>query len=64
MSGGRYGHGSTLYEGSVGNFYSPVESPNNSDDDDDGIEAEFVDIDNVRVPRHFVRRNKHYTSQV
>ena len=31
----RYVEGSTLYEGSVRNFYSPFESPDASDDEDE-----------------------------
>ena len=31
----RYVEGSTLYEGSVRNFYSPFESPDASDDDEE-----------------------------
>jgi hypothetical protein len=34
----RYVEGSTLYEGSVRNFYSPFESPDASDDDEEESE--------------------------
>jgi len=46
----RYVEGSTLYEGSVRNFYSPFESPDASDDED-----EYEDS-GVKVPRKFRRR--------
>ena len=46
--------GSTLYEGSVGNFYSPFESPNASDDEDDED-----DETGVRIPRRFRRKKDH-----
>ena len=56
----RYMAGSTLYEGSVGNFYSPFESPDNSDDEDDDME-----VSGVRVPKIFRRKKDHpMTSQV
>ena len=56
----RYMAGSTLYEGSVGNFYSPFESPDNSDDEDDDME-----VSGVRVPKRFRRKKDHpMTSQV
>jgi len=55
----RYIAGSTLYEGSVGNFYSPFESPDNSDDEDDDME-----VSGVRVPKRFRRKKDHpLTSQ-
>ena len=50
----RFIEGSTLYEGSIGNFYSPFESPNASDDEDDEDE-----ITGVRIPRKFRRRRDH-----
>ena len=50
----RFMEGSTLYEGSVGNFYSPFESPNASDDEDD------EDYETgVRIPRRFRRKEDH-----
>ena len=56
----RFIEGSTLYEGSIGNFYSPFESPNNSDDEDDEDEDT-----GVRIPRRFRRRRDHpLTDQV
>lgn len=55
----RFMTGSTLYEGSVGNFYSPAESPNNSED-----EEEEMEVSGVRVPRRFRRKAGHpFTSQ-
>lgn len=50
----RFMEGSTLYEGSVGNFYSPFESPNASDDEDDED-----DETGVRIPRRFRRKKDH-----
>ena len=50
----RFIEGSTLYEGSIGNFYSPFESPNASDDEDDEDEST-----GVRIPRKFRRRRDH-----
>jgi len=47
----RFMEGSTLYEGSVGNFYSPFESPEVSDDEEDE-EASH----GVRIPRRFRRK--------
>ena len=56
----RFIEGSTLYEGSVGNFYSPFESPDNSDDEDEDLE-----VSGVRVPKRFRRKKDHpITSQV
>eukprot|EP00092_Neocalanus_flemingeri_P066212 GFUD01080632.1.p1 GENE.GFUD01080632.1~~GFUD01080632.1.p1 ORF type:complete len:584 (-),score=214.52 GFUD01080632.1:166-1821(-) len=55
----RYIEGSTLYEGSVGNFYSPFESPDNSDDEDEDVEES-----GVRIPKRFRRKKDHpITSQ-
>jgi len=55
----RFIEGSTLYEGSVGNFYSPFESPENSDNEDQELEES-----GVRVPRRFRRKKDHpITSQ-
>jgi len=49
----RYIEGSTLYEGSVANFYSPMESPDMSDiEEDSGIS----DDNGVRIPRRFKRK--------
>jgi len=48
----RYIEGSTLYEGSVGNFYSPFESPDHSDNEDD----DFSEDSGIRIPRKFKRR--------
>ena len=56
----RYLQGSTLYEGSVGNFYSPLQSPQDSGDE----EEEELEVAGLRVPRRFVRRrNKPLTGQ-
>ena len=56
----RFIEGSTLYEGSVGNFYSPFESPDNSDNEDEDFE-----VSGVRVPKRFRRKKDHpITSQV
>jgi hypothetical protein len=55
QSGGmlqRYIEGSTLYEGSIGNFYSPMESPDHSDDDDDEVSNDS----GIRIPGRFRRR--------
>ena len=49
----RFLQGSTLYEGSVGNFYSPLQSPGDSGDEEE--EEELV-VAGVRVPRKFIRR--------
>ena len=54
--------GSTLYEGSVGNFYSPLQSPLDSGDEEE--EEEELVVAGVRVPRKFIRRkNKVLTGQ-
>lgn len=56
----RYIEGSTLYEGSVGNFYSPMESPDVSDDE---FEDTSTDL-GVRIPGKFRRkRNKPFSVQ-
>lgn len=47
-----YADGSTLYEGSVGNFYSPVETPNHSDDEFEEMPSDC----GVRIPNKFRRR--------
>eukprot|EP00092_Neocalanus_flemingeri_P085541 GFUD01107644.1.p1 GENE.GFUD01107644.1~~GFUD01107644.1.p1 ORF type:complete len:594 (+),score=194.46 GFUD01107644.1:46-1827(+) len=53
----RFIEGSTLYEGSVGNYYSPFESPDNSDGED-------VKETGVRIPKRFRRKMDHpITSQ-
>ena len=49
----RFLQGSTLYEGSVGNFYSPLQSPGDSGDED---EDEELVVAGVRVPSKFIRR--------
>ena len=49
--------GSTLYEGSIGNFYSPVESLAGSDDEEEEKEGEGAELGGVRAPRRF-RRNQ------
>jgi len=49
----RYIEGSTLYEGSVGNFYSPFESPEHSEYGEDDIS----DDSGIKIPRRF-RRGK------
>merc|ERR1719186_1827382 len=56
----RYIEGSTLYEGSVGNFYSPMETPDVSDD-----ECEDTSTDSgIRIPGKFRRkRSKPLTPQ-
>ena len=57
----RFIEGTTLYEGSVGNFYSPFETPENSDDEDEDIS----DDSGVRIPRRFRRKKDHpFTEQV
>jgi len=57
----RFMTGSTLYEGSVGHFYSPCGSSNSSDteeDEDDNL------VMGVRVPERFKRKKNHsFTSQ-
>jgi len=58
----RFVEGSTLYEGSVGNFYSPFESPANSDVEDDE-ETVVVHSSPVIVPKAFRRRTNHPLSQ-
>ena len=56
----RFMGGSTLYEGSVGHFYSPCESPDNSDTED-----EEPRLAGVQVPKRFKRKRNHvFTSQV
>lgn len=55
----RYIEGSTLYEGSVGNFYSPFESPDHSDNEDD----DFSEDSGIRIPRRFRRRRNQPLSQ-
>ena len=56
----RFIEGSTLYEGSIGNFHTPFDSPNASDDEDDEDEST-----GVRIPRKFRRRRDHpLTDQV
>ena len=56
----RFMEGSTLYEGSVGNFYSPFESPEVSDDEEDE-EASH----GVRIPRRFRRKpDRPFSDQV
>jgi len=56
----RYIEGSTLYEGSVGNFYSPMESPDVSDDECDDTSTDS----GIRIPGKFRRkRNKPLTPQ-
>jgi len=55
----RFLDGSTLYEGSVGNFHTPFDSPAASDDEDE----EDVET-GVRIPRSFKRRkDKQMTEQ-
>jgi len=49
----RFVAGSTLYEGSVGNFYSPFESPDNSDEEDE------VELHGISVPKRFRRKIGH-----
>ena len=49
----RFLQGSTLYEGSVGNFYSPLQSPGDSGDEEE--EEELV-VAGLRVPSKFIRR--------
>jgi len=49
----RFLQGSTLYEGSVGNFYSPLQSPHDSGDEEE--EEELV-VAGLRVPGKFRRR--------
>ena len=51
----RFIEGSTLYEGSVGNFYSPFETPENSDDEDD----DPMEVFNVQIPKRFRRKKDH-----
>jgi len=48
----RFMDGDTLYEGSVGNYYSPFETPENSDDEDE----DFVEESGVRIPKRFRRK--------
>jgi hypothetical protein len=56
----RFIAGSTLYEDTVGNFFSPFESPANSDDEDADLE-----VSGIRVPKRFRRKKNHpLTSQV
>ena len=51
----RFMGGSTLYEGSVGNFYSPLSmSPANSDDEDDEDQ-----VTGIRIPRKYKRHKDH-----
>ena len=52
----RFLAGSTLYEGSLGNFYSPMESPELSDEEN---EEEGGAGGGVRVPRRFRRKADH-----
>jgi len=49
------GTGTTLYEGSVGCYYSPLETPEDSDDEDD----ELLVVSGVRIPRKFRRKQDH-----
>ena len=49
----RFLQGSTLYEGSVGNFYSPLQTPHDSGDEEE--EEELV-VAGLRVPGKFRRR--------
>ena len=57
----RFMEGSTLYEGSVGNFYSPFESPEVSDDEEEGES----DSHGVKIPRRFRRKADHpFSDQV
>jgi len=55
----RYIEGSTLYEGSVGNFYSPFESPEHSEYGDDDISEDS----GIKIPRRFRRGKNHPLSQ-
>ena len=58
----RFMEGSTLYEGSVGNFYSPFESPEVSDDEDG---EEEPGSHGVKIPRRFRRKADHpFSDQV
>ena len=51
----RFLQGSTLYEGSVGNFYSPLQSPHDSGDEE---EDEELVVAGLKVPRRFIRRKE------
>ena len=58
----RFMEGSTLYEGSVGNFYSPFESPEVSDDEEG---EEDHGSHGVKIPRRFRRKADHpFSDQV
>jgi len=54
----RYVAGSTLYEGSIRNFYSPFESPENSDNEEE------VEDSGIRIPKRFRRKkDRPYSAQ-
>jgi len=56
----RYIAGSTI-DGSIANFYSPMESLENSEDEDDG---DISEDSGIRIPRRFKRRrNKAFSDQ-
>jgi len=57
----RYIEGSTLYEGSVANFYSPMESLENSSDEEE--EGQIHEDTGIRIPRRFKRRKNKALSE-
>jgi len=56
----RYVGGPSLYEGSVANYYSPMESPEASDDEG---KDEVYPSGGVKIPKNY-RKKKVYTEKV
>ena len=58
----RYVVGPSLYDGSVANYYSPMESPEPSDDED-GKEELAYPSGGVRIPKSY-KKKKNYSEKV
>jgi hypothetical protein len=57
----RYVGGPSLYEGSVANYYSPMESPEPSDDE--GNDEIAYPSAGVKIPKHY-NKKKIYSEKV
>ena len=58
----RYVGGPSLYDGSVANYYSPMESPEQSDDEE-GKDDMAYPAGGVRIPKHY-RKKINYSERV
>jgi len=58
----RYVGGPSLYEGSVANYYSPMESPLQSDDEEGKDELAYPS-GKVRIPKNY-KKKKNFSEKV